>query len=129
MRLYLSYTRLERKCLNYPQGLNEVKLRVTERKERTSLEKVAGGCHNTPSPSPMREALRAPLRLVAVYSLKLGGQRRQVLSPLLEKVRQKTVAPERSPLQQGEETSCTWSQQHSRRQGRVVRFFRPKVGV
>ena len=104
-------------------------MRVTERKERTSLEKVAGGCHNIPSPSPMREALRAPLRLVAVYSLKLGGQRRQVLSPLLEKVGQKTVAPERSPLQQGEETSCTWSQQHSRRQGRVVRFFRPKVGV
>ena len=74
------------------QGSQRAETEETERDKRISLEKVVGGCSNFPSPSPRREALRVPLREVDLSSLKLGGQRGQVLSPPLRNVRQDYTA-------------------------------------
>lgn len=69
---------------------------------RISLEKASGGFHNFPSPSPTREALRAPLREADVCSLKFGGRRGQGSVHSWE-MSSKRLAVELSPLWQSEE--------------------------
>lgn len=84
---------------NLPQRSQRVEIGGTERNKWISLEEVAESYSNFPSPSPTRQALRAPLRDAHLYFLRFGGQRGPVF---VQSIPEKCQAKEPPPQGQSE---------------------------